>query len=143
MVAAGIGAGTLLFHSGAIVGMIGFATAGIVKGIVEKKRGAARSRRLNGEVEIEDLDIPSSKLKEAAMKVKKYFKSEEGLRDVSWGLTSTMITTTALSIVNSIKSAIDAKKNANVNSDPKPDTKGQDSKTAGNTNNIKYRWKNR
>ena len=60
----------------------------LTKGYVEDR---AKEKRLNGENEIASVELPDNKLKAGIEKFKNYIKSEEGLRDISYGLTSGML----------------------------------------------------
>ena len=74
--------------TGLIIANAGLAVA---KYFVNKKRKEAREKRLNGENEIVSVELPDNKLKAGIEKIKNYIKSEEGLRDISWGLTGGLI----------------------------------------------------
>lgn len=74
--------------TGLIIANAGLAVA---KYFVNKKRKEAREKRLNGENEIVSVELPDNKLKAGIEKFKNYIKSEEGLRDISWGLTGGLI----------------------------------------------------
>ena len=74
--------------TGLIIANAGLAVA---KYFVNKKRKEAREKRLNGENEIVSVELPDNKLKAGIEKFKNYIKSEEGLRDMSWGLTGGLI----------------------------------------------------
>lgn len=74
--------------TGLIIANAGLAVA---KYFVNKKRKEAREKRLNGENEIVSVELPDNKLKAGIEKLKNYIKSEEGLRDISWGLTGGLI----------------------------------------------------
>jgi hypothetical protein len=58
---------------------------------------------LGGEVEVEEVEEPKKGIKGAIERFKKYIKSEEGLRDISWMLMSAIITGNALSIGSAIR----------------------------------------
>ena len=74
--------------TGLIIANAGLAVA---KYFVNKKRKEAREKRLNGENEIVSVELPDNKLKAGIEKFKNYIKSEEVLRDISWGLTGGLI----------------------------------------------------
>lgn len=74
--------------TGLIIANAGLAVA---KYFVNKKRKEAREKRLNGENEIVSVELPDNKLKAGIEKFKNYIKSEESLRDISWGLTGGLI----------------------------------------------------
>ena len=86
--ASGLGMGALIGFTlpPLAAGAIGFGML-LAKGQVDIKRGQAKEKRLNGENEITGVEFPDNKLKAGIEKLKKYIKSEEGLRDISWGLT--------------------------------------------------------
>lgn len=110
-VAAGIGIGATVFFTSGPVGVVVMnAVAGLTKTYISKKRSQAKSKRLSGEIEISEFQVPKGKLKTALFRLKQYLKSEEGLRDMSWLLTSAIITGTSLTIIDSISNAIEASK---------------------------------
>lgn len=110
-VAAGIGIGATVFFTAGPLGVtVMNIAAAITKVVVSKKLAKARAKRLSGIKEVEKIEIPDSKLKAAIFKLKQYLKSEEGLRDMSWLLTSAILTGTSLSIIDGISNAIEASK---------------------------------
>lgn len=92
MLTAGLGLGATIGFAapaGVIIATgIGLAVA---KWKVNKLRKAAEQRRLNGETEIKAIELPNNKVKAAIVKFKQYIKSEEGLRDIAWGLNGGLI----------------------------------------------------
>ena len=107
MIAAGIGVGATVFFVAGPVGItvmdIGL---GIGKAVIKKQRKKLEEARLNGETKVENVEEPDSKIKKAMFKLKEYLKSEEGLRDLSWGMTSAIITGSALSIAQTVSKLI-------------------------------------
>lgn len=106
-VAAGVGIGATVFFT---TGPTGVAVMSVVSGIANKfvssaraKAAANRMNILGGEVEVEEVEEPKKGIKGAIERFKKYIKSEEGLRDISWMLMSAIITGNALSIGSAIR----------------------------------------
>ena len=115
-VAAGIGIGATVFF---VAGPTGVAVMSIVNSVALKvvsgaraKAAANRMNILGGEVEVESVEEPKKGIKGAIERFGKYIKSEEGLRDISWMLTSAIITGNALSVGSAIRSKIIANKAA-------------------------------
>lgn len=124
-VAAGIGIGATVFFTAGPVGVaVMNAVAGLTKVYVSKKRQQAKAKRLSGEISIDEFQVPKGKLKAAIFRLKQYLKSEEGLRDMSWLLTSAIITGTSLTIIDSISNVIEASKSTpqtELNTAPQPE----------------------
>lgn len=117
-VAAGVGIGATVFFA---AGPTGVAVMSIVNSVALKVVGSARAKAaanrmsvLGGAVEVEAVEEPKKGIKGAVSNFKKYIKSEEGLRDISWMLTSAIITGNALSIGSAIRSKMIASKAAEV-----------------------------
>lgn len=77
-------------YGGVAAGAIAI-SGGIAKHKINKKRKELREKRLNGTLEIESVETPTEEQKNVFAKFKNYIKSEEGLRDLSWGLTGGII----------------------------------------------------
>ncbi len=109
--AAGLGLGAVVGFTVGPVGLVvgNFAIAG-AKIYVNKLRKKVREKRLNGENEIVAIEQPDNKLKATMQKFKNYIKSEEGLRDISWGLTGGVI---GLNLGHLGKNIMDAQQVAN------------------------------
>ena len=73
-----------------IVGITGVAL-GIIKLIIKKLRNKAKNERLAGLKKVEIVEEPTSKLQANIQKLKKYIKSEEGLRDIDWMINGALI----------------------------------------------------
>ena len=114
--AAGVGIGATVFFT---TGPTGVAIMSIINGITNKfvssaraKAAANRMNILGGEIEVEEIEEPKKGLKASIDKFKKYIKSEEGLRDISWMLTAAIITGNALSIGSVVRNKIIASQSA-------------------------------
>ena len=103
-IASGIGVGaTVYFTLGPLGVTVLNAAAGISKGVVSKKQANSNIDYNKERIKIKEVNGMSDKLKSSFKNLKTYLKSKEGLRDISWFLTSAIITGTTLSIGNGIK----------------------------------------
>lgn len=109
-VAAGLTAGVVV---GLTVGpggiLVANVIAGAAKGGLRYAAEKARTKELTLPQEVKSVEEPSSKLQATLGKFKKYLKSEEGLKDVSAGLTGFMVGTAIGKFVSIEKVANSAK----------------------------------
>ena len=109
-IAAGAGVGaTVYFTLGPLGVTVLNVAAGISKGVVAKKQANSNIDYNNEKIKIKEVSGMSNKLKSSFTNLKTYLKSKEGLREISWFLTSAIVTGSALSIGNGIKNYIASK----------------------------------
>lgn len=141
-VAAGVGIGCGVFFGVGPIGVAAIPIAGMIaKHFIKKKRKAlAEQQSLGMPSEIDQMEVPEGKIKKALFNMKKYFNSEEGLRDMEWLINSAIITGSALTIGSKIYSLVEAAKAPVVSTTPVSHASGvqvpDTSPTSGTTNSL-------
>lgn len=132
-VAAGVGVGATVFFTAGPTGVIVMGLAGTIGKIaINHQLKKLQEQKLSGEQPVVEVNEPRPGLKGKFDEFKKYIKSEEGLRDLSWLINSAIITGSGLSIASSITNAITAAKQSTISQVPGT-TSGSVTQTVTNT----------
>lgn len=119
-VAAGIGIGAAVFFTTGPLGVGVMSLAGGLtnKFLKQRRNEIARLNRLGIKTKINTVVEPRSGLKGLVDRVKNRFRTEEGIRDVSWMINSAIITGTTLTVASTVNNIIQARSAAT----PTPET---------------------
>lgn len=110
-VAAGIGIGAAVFFT---TGPLGIGVMSLAGGLTNKflkqrRNEIARLNKLGIKTKINTVVEPRPGLKGLVDRVKNRFRTEEGIRDVSWMINSAIITGTALTVASTVNNIIQAR----------------------------------
>ena len=130
-VAAGIGIGAAVFFAAGPLGVGIMSLAGGLanKFLKQRRNEIARLNRLGVSTKINTVVEPRPGLKGLVDRIKNKFRTEEGLRDMSWMINSAIITGTTLTVASTVNNLIQARNAAqattpsvepNVKPDPTP-----------------------
>ena len=110
-VAAGIGIGAAVFFTTGPLGVGVMSLAGGLtnKFLKQRKNEIARLNKLGIKAKINTVVEPRPGLKGLVDRVKNRFRTEEGIRDVSWMINSAIITGTALTVASTVNNIIQAR----------------------------------
>lgn len=110
-VAAGIGIGAAVFFTTGPLGVGVMSLAGGLtnKFLKQRRNEIARLNRLGIKTKINTVVEPRSGLKGLVDRVKNRFRTEEGIRDVSWMINSAIITGTTLTVASTVNNIIQAR----------------------------------
>ena len=110
-VAAGIGIGAAVFFTTGPLGVGVMSLAGGLtnKFLKQRKNEIARLNKLGIKTKINTVVEPRPGLKGLVDRVKNRFRTEEGIRDVSWMINSAIITGTALTVASTVNNIIQAR----------------------------------
>lgn len=110
-VAAGIGIGAAVFFTTGPLGVGVMSLAGGLtnKFLKQRRNEIARLNKLGIKTKINTVVEPRPGLKGLVDKVKNRFRTEEGIRDVSWMINSAIITGTALTVASTVNNIIQAR----------------------------------
>lgn len=119
-VAAGIGIGAAVFFTTGPLGVGVMSLAGGLtnKFLKQRRNEIARLNRLGIKTKINTVVEPRSGLKGLVDRVKNRFRTEDGIRDVSWMINSAIITGTTLTVASTVNNIIQARSAAT----PTPET---------------------
>ena len=130
-VAAGIGIGAAVFFTAGPLGVGVMSLAGGLanKFLKQRRNEIARLNRLGVSTKINTVVEPRPGIKGLVDRIKNKFRTEEGLRDMSWMINSAIITGTTLTVASTVNNLIQARNAAqattpsvepNVKPDPTP-----------------------
>ena len=110
-VAAGIGIGAAVFFTTGPLGVGVMSLAGGLtnKFLKQRRNEIARLNKLGIKTKINTVVEPRPGLKGLVDRVKNRFRTEEGIRDVSWMINSAIITGTALTVASTVNNIIQAR----------------------------------
>ena len=110
-VAAGIGIGAAVFFTTGPLGVGVMSLAGGLtnKFLKQRRNEIARLNKLGIKAKINTVVEPRPGLKGLVDRVKNRFRTEEGIRDVSWMINSAIITGTALTVASTVNNIIQAR----------------------------------
>lgn len=110
-VAAGIGIGAAVFFTTGPLGVGVMSLAGGLtnKFLKQRRNEIARLNKLGIKTKINTVVQPRPGLKGLVDRVKNRFRTEEGIRDVSWMINSAIITGTALTVASTVNNIIQAR----------------------------------
>lgn len=110
-VAAGIGIGAAVFFTTGPLGVGVMSLAGGLtnKFLKQRRNEIARLNKLGKKTKINTVVEPRPGLKGLVDRVKNRFRTEEGIRDVSWMINSAIITGTALTVASTVNNIIQAR----------------------------------
>lgn len=110
-VAAGIGIGAAVFFTTGPLGVGVMSLAGGLtnKFLKQRRNEIARLNQLGIKTKINTVVEPKPGLKGLVDRVKNRFRTEEGIRDVSWMINSAIITGTALTVASTVNNIIQAR----------------------------------
>ena len=110
-VAAGIGIGAAVFFTTGPLGVGVMSLAGGLtnKFLKQRRNEIARLNKLGIKTKINTVVEPRLGLKGLVDRVKNRFRTEEGIRDVSWMINSAIITGTALTVASTVNNIIQAR----------------------------------
>lgn len=110
-VAAGIGIGAAVFFTTGPLGVGVMSLAGGLtnKFLKQRRNEIARLNKLGKKTKINTVAEPRPGLKGLVDRVKNRFRTEEGIRDVSWMINSAIITGTALTVASTVNNIIQAR----------------------------------
>lgn len=125
-VAAGIGIGAAVFFTAGPLGVGVMSLAGGLanKFLKQRRNEIARLNSLGISSKINTVVEPRPGIKGLVDRVKNKFRTEEGLRDMSWMINSTIITGTSLTVASTVNNLIQARNTAvpSVESTPQTNT---------------------
>ena len=125
-VAAGIGIGAAVFFTAGPLGVGVMSLAGGLanKFLKQRRNEIARLNSLGISTKINTVVEPRPGIKGLVDRVKNKFRTEEGLRDMSWMINSAIITGTSLTVASTVNNLIQAKNTAvpSVESTPQTNT---------------------
>lgn len=125
-VAAGIGIGAAVFFTAGPLGVGVMSLAGGLanKFLKQRRNEIARLNSLGISTKINTVVEPRPRIKGLVDRVKNKFRTEEGLRDMSWMINSAIITGTSLTVASTINNLIQARNAAvpSVESTPQTNT---------------------
>lgn len=121
-VAAGIGLGAAVFFTAGPLGVgVMSLTGGIANKFINKRRKEiAELNKLGLQSKINTVVEPRPGLKGLVDRVKNKFRTEEGLRDISWMINSAIITGTTLTVASTINNLIQANTATTPTTTPEP-----------------------
>lgn len=110
-VAAGIGIGAAVFFTTGPLGVGVMSLAGGLtnKFLKQRRNEIARLNKLGIKTKINTVVEPRLGLKGLVDRIKNRFRTEEGIRDVSWMINSAIITGTALTVASTVNNIIQAR----------------------------------
>lgn len=123
-VAAGIGIGAAVFFTAGPLGVGVMSLAGGLanKFLKQRRNEIARLNRLGMSTKINTVVEPRPGIKGLIDRVKNKFRTEEGLRDMSWMINSAIITGTTLTVASTVNNLIQARNAAVPSTQPTPQT---------------------
>lgn len=133
-VAAGIGIGAAVFFTAGPLGVGIMSLAGGLanKFLKQRRNEIARLNSLGISTKINTVVEPRPGIKGLVDRVKNKFRTEEGLRDMSWMINSAIITGTSLTVASTVNNLIQARNTAvpSVESTPQTNTPSVEPKVA-------------
>ena len=133
-VAAGIGIGAAVFFTAGPLGVGVMSLAGGLanKFLKQRRNEIARLNSLGISTKINTVVEPRPGIKGLVDRVKNKFRTEEGLRDMSWMINSAIITGTSLTVASTVNNLIQARNTAvpSVESTPQTNTPSVEPKVA-------------
>lgn len=140
-VAAGIGIGAAVFFTAGPLGVGIMSLAGGLanKFLKQRRNEIARLNSLGISTKINTVVEPRPGIKGLVDKVKNKFRTEEGLRDMSWMINSAIITGTSLTVASTINNLIQARNAAvpSVESTPQTNTPSVEPKVTSEPTPLK------
>lgn len=123
-VAAGIGIGAAVFFTTGPLGVGVMSLAGGLanKFLKQRRNEIARLNSLGISTKINTVVEPRPGIKGLVDRVKNKFRTEEGLRDMSWMINSAIITGTTLTVASTVNNLIQARNAAVPSTQPTPQT---------------------
>lgn len=123
-VAAGIGIGAAVFFTAGPLGVGVMSLAGGLanKFLKQRRNEIARLNSLGISTNINTVVEPRPGIKGLVDRVKNRFRTEEGLRDMSWMINSAIITGTTLTVASTVNNLIQARNAAVPSTQPTPQT---------------------
>lgn len=123
-VAAGIGIGAAVFFTAGPLGVGVMSLAGGLanKFLKQRRNEIARLNSLGISTKINTVVEPRPGIKGLVDRVKNKFRTEEGLRDMSWMINSAIITGTTLTVASTVNNLIQARNAAVPSTQPTPQT---------------------
>lgn len=123
-VAAGIGIGAAVFFTAGPLGVGVMSLAGGLtnKFLKQRRNEIARLNSLGISTKVNTIVEPRPGIKGLVDRVKNRFRTEEGLRDMSWMINSAIITGTTLTVASTVNNLIQARNAAVPSTEPTPQT---------------------
>lgn len=140
-VAAGIGIGAAVFFTAGPLGVGVMSLAGGLanKFLKQRRNEIARLNSLGISTKINTVVEPRPGIKGLVDRVKNKFRTEEGLRDMSWMINSAIITGTSLTVASTVNNLIQARNTAvpSVESTPQTNTPSVEPKVTPEPTSLK------